>query len=303
MQKVFFLSWILLMLVNILIAAPKDDKKRGDEEIVPVYNEGIVYSLPRVGIAIEVKAVGRTHIPGPYASFAKKYLGLDNVISKQATSWHIEDVSLSTFSEPDPNAVFESNSSQPIWISLAPNGVISGVNIESRNSSALIVPSKFIKNENQPIDVLTDLSSHEFYDIILDSLTGSEKMVGKSLEQKAREAADFLIKLRKRKLYEIVDSYDELPPDGDAYKVMVKEIDQIERRYSELFVGRTINHCEKASFLYMPEGKKSDIVFRFSEEKGILPKSDISGKPIMIQIESADKQKSKLNGFKDAENP
>ena len=60
---------------------PGSDRRGNDEQVTqkPYYEEGVVYSLPRNGLKIIVDVEKTTFIPGPYAAYAKKYLGIDNV--------------------------------------------------------------------------------------------------------------------------------------------------------------------------------------------------------------------------------
>ena len=64
------------------------------------------YSLPRTVVKFKVTAVRTNVYPGPYAAYAKKFLGIESVFSKRATSWEIENIKIDAGMESDPNSVF-----------------------------------------------------------------------------------------------------------------------------------------------------------------------------------------------------
>jgi hypothetical protein len=45
------------------------------------------------------------------------------------------------------------------------------------------------------------------------------------------------------------------------------------------------------------------VFFRFSEDRGVLPKTDLSGRPIVIEVNKAESLAAKQNGLVSSENP
>ena len=90
-------------------------------------------------------------------------------------------------------------------------------------------------------------------------------------------------------LYEVI-TYDEQLPDGKAYSIMVKELDKLETDYVALFIGKTFKSTFDYTFDYIPgdNSVSGDVVFRFSDSKGVLPKTDLSGKPVQIELKKVD---------------
>ena len=95
------------------------------------------------------------------------------------------------------------------------------------------------------------------------------------------------MKLRKRKALLLAAKYDKLPPDGEAYKVVVDELNKIIGNYESLFIGKTFKTIHKYVFEVVPDAKsnKALVAFRFSPTTGILPETNISGKPILLELE------------------
>lgn len=108
----------------------------------------------------------------------------------------------------------------------------------------------------------------------------------KSNEMKAREAADYLFRLRKKRAFTILNPSDVIPEDGKGYEVFVQQVEKIEKEYVSLFLGKSFKSEQEFTFHYIPgsDNVKNEVLFRFSEEKGVLPKTDISGRPISIEM-------------------
>jgi hypothetical protein len=77
---------------------------------------------------------------------------------------------------------------------------------------------------------------------------------------------------------------DEFHPDGDAYKVSLEILKTTEKNYVSLFTGRVLTDDQTFNFDYIPATTKGETVFRFTEEKGPVPTSDLSGKPVIAEL-------------------
>jgi hypothetical protein len=109
----------------------------------------------------------------------------------------------------------------------------------------------------------------------------------KSFEQKAAEAASDILIMRERKALVLEADDNPLPPDGKAYEVMVEELNKIVGDYESLFIGKSFKSVHKYVFEVVPDakGSKAIVAFRFSATAGILPESNVSGKPIMLELD------------------
>jgi len=86
---------------------------------------------------------------------------------------------------------------------------------------------------------------------------------------------------------------------------MTQELGKMEENYLALFIGKSAKQTFEFSFDYVPGNKtvKGDVVFRFSDDRGVLPKTDLSGRPIVIEMVKGDNLASKQAGFSTSENP
>lgn len=304
--------YILLLVfvsINSFSSVPKDDKKKADQGTDQnselAYVEGVVYALPRTVFMINVTAQQRMFKPGPYNQFAQKYLGVENVKGKEEVQWVILSVDIENFAEVDSKAMFKAMDTNASRVALLSNGIIAGVNTNGVISSDKVIGSDFIVQTKNNLNEFTDLSSDEFYEIIVNPENGAEAIKVKSLEDKARETADYIIRLRKKRAFSILSPSDVVPEDGLGYEAFLKEAKRLDKEYMALFVGKESTSNFDFSFIYIPgeNNIKNEVLFRFSDSKGILPKSDISGKPIFINLEKDENAISVLKGLNNSENP
>jgi hypothetical protein len=86
---------------------------------------------------------------------------------------------------------------------------------------------------------------------------------------------------------------------------MAKELGQMEENYLSLFIGKSARQTYEFSFDFIPGSKsvKGEVFFRFSEDRGVLPKNDLSGRPIVIDANRIENLAGKQTGLSSSENP
>ena len=275
----------------------------------------LVYSLPRTVLKINVEIVKAQTYSGPYYQYAKKYLGIDDgVIYSDNVSYDISNIDIDSYSQPDTNCFFlvkSENGDMGNLLNLSQNGLLLSIN---KNVD--------IDNEKQKTNFYKDNDDNDFFFInqsvkrnlqeihkkeykIVKNDTSSVKIpvtrkysVVKSTELKAEEAANFIIKIRKRKFKLISGMYEKFP-DGEAVNRMIKELDKLENDYLALFIGKTIETKQKYTLNYTPDESietNQNILFYFSSDNGVLinknyinrtvANKQISGYPIIIDVEN-----------------
>lgn len=269
--------------------------QRADKNTQPGFSDGLVYSLPRTGLRITVKAAQEKYFHGPYAAFAENLLGIKDAPQADAENWIITDVQVEPFAEADPNQVYYAKNLNGTMLSLSSMGTILGVN-------------KIVEWQSKPIPVLNysqhiDIPVVPFPDLSLEPTfqkgdsTQRAVLIKKSLDEKALEAAQTITNLRKHRFESLTNEFNEPLPDGRAYEVMAKELGKLEDDYMALFIGKSYSNTFEYSFDYIPgdNSVSGDVVFRFSDKKGVVPKNDMSGKPIAIDIKKLDELTSAYN--------
>ncbi|HKJ79357.1 MAG TPA: DUF4831 family protein, partial [Prolixibacteraceae bacterium] len=257
------------------------------------------------GIKIYVKAVKEKFQPGPFAAYAGQLLGISDAKSKATVKWSIEDVSLETFSEPDPNQIYKAMGAGAFLVSLTPAGCLAGINTsvdptfqnQLKTNSYVEMPEM---DDGFSFDNINDLPLYAPGDS-----TNNFRPMRVSDDKKAAEAAKRVLEVRRIQHDMVAGMMDEFHPDGIAYDVSLKELKQIEDDYTSLFTGRTTYESQLFSFDYVPvsAGGKGEVVFRFSEESGVVAVSDLSGKPVTLKVDLVEALNQKYNATVASQNP
>lgn len=294
----------LALFIGIIMILPVYGQRKKEEAVTPAFVEGVVYSLPRTGIRVYVKAEKETFRPGPYAAYAEQLLGIKNVKTRAAVNWAVEEIKIDVFSEPDPEQVFKAMGDGASMVSLSADGCLAGINSKTTSEK----PANAVTNT---VGEKPEFDDNSFFEYFTDSplytagdSTNNYRPVKIPDEQKISKAAQRILECRRLQ-YEIAAGLvDEFHPDGEAYKASLKELKKIESDYLSLFVGKTTYDKGNFSFDYVPKsGGKSEAIFRISEENGIVPAPDLTGKPVMIEFDIDKELAQKYSGMVKSDNP
>ena len=302
-MKLSILTLVLTLFSVSIVTAQKDDKKKATSADVTAPVEGVVYALPQTGIRIYVKATRERYVHGPFSNYAQKMLGIDNVSSEDADRWNMDEIRIEVFSEPDPEQVYKAMGQVAQMVSLTESGILAGINVAAKNQEPTFKSSSFLmKNIDQQVK-FKDLSIWSFYSP-LDS-TSRVKMISKNQEQKAAEAAETIFNLRSSRFDLLTNANDEPLPDGKSFEVMTQELGKMEENYIALFIGKSSKQSHEFSFDFLPGQKavKGEVFFRFSEDRGVLPKSDLSGRPIVIDVIRSENIAARQSSLSSSGNP
>ncbi|MCG6185871.1 DUF4831 family protein [Maribellus maritimus] len=296
---------ISILVISIVIPAFGQRRKKDDEEAVPTFVEGIVYALPRTGVRVYVKVVQEKFVPGPYAAYAEQLLGITNAKNREAVKWSFEDVKMETFAEPDPDQVYKALGDASFLLNLTPDGRLAGINSEFTAETGPTVKSNEFITTPKYDDGFSFENFNDSPMYTTGDSTNNFRPVRKTVEEKASDAALRVLECRLNQ-YDIVSGLlDEFHPDGDAYRISLNELKQMEKNYLSLFTGRTTYSHEVFSFDFVPtaSGGNGEIIFRFSDEKGVVPSTDLSGKPVMLKVEPQNDLEKKYTGLVKSDNP
>lgn len=294
-----------MLALAVIIPATAQRKKKDDETLTPAFTEGVVYALPRTGIRIHVQAVKKIFEPGPYAAYANQLLGITNAGTKPRITWEFSGITLETFSEPDPLQVHKALGDASFLISLTHDGCLAGINAGVKyHSNEKIVTNSFISQpEKENGFSFENINDSPLY--TPGDSTNNFRPVRLTVEQMAAKAAAKVLNCRTIQYDMAAGMMDEFHPDGEAYKISLRELKETEVKYLSLFSGRTRQIKESFSFDYLPvtAPEKGEVIFRFSDENGVVPPSDLSGKPVMIRLETVKELIGKYSSLVKSDNP
>lgn len=272
--------------------------------------KSLVYALPQTVLRVEAELTKTTTLRGPYYQFAEKYLGITTVPDADKTEWKISSISIDQYAEPDSAhyyCIHPAKCSASGSLNLTADGRLVSVNAAPQcgkipNSATDV----FLKNSayNNSIfftDLTVKKNVAEFQDTVYKRISDSshvrvpvikKNIDKKSINQKAEEAANFIIKIRKNRFNIVAGKKEKFPADGKSIEEIIKEFDSLEAEYLSLFIGKTLTETYRYSFEYTPGSKSGGTpfpLFYLSPGKGLVPENDKSGEAVMIQVTPANK--------------
>jgi hypothetical protein len=251
--------------------------------------DGMFYFLPRTVINVEVTVEKTDKVKGPYSAYSAKYLGISNPIHETTTTYRISDIQIKTLNEPDPEKIFflvfpkNKNKRNQLMITLKENGIIESVNVHEDSISSQLQQFKSaslnndFSNQIEPFKMFINDNIMEKVDTLfeylhLDTVTIEKQIyqkstIEKSMEQKAREASEYIIMLNELKV-NLISGYQEVDYNEATLTHMISEMDKLIGEYMSLFIGKTITQTMTYNFTYTPESStKNNSIFLFSIDK------------------------------------
>ena len=213
---------------------------------------------PKTKLTFEVSAQLEQFYAGPYARYAQKYLGVE---AKE------EDSSKATLTS--------------VVMKYGSDTEASGTSVWSKPGFAQSGFESRGVNANYTSEAATLFSAGAASRIVSQSVT-----VEKTPEQKAREAADMVFLLRRNRI-QIITGDTDATYSGEAMKAAIDELAALEQEYLSLFLGYTITQEQKVTFELSPSSDAKDqiyVIFRLSDQEGLLPAEEIGGKPYYLDI-------------------
>ncbi len=261
----------------------------------------LVYALPRTSLVIRVQAVKTIYVPGPFRKYAEKYLGIKPVVTNNRVVWSLKTAEISSYSEPDPENYFTIHTNGTL-VNNALSLTAKGLLLDIAQGTGKKVPA-FKESSDEPdgkpyfTDVSVKRNFVEKEDTVYRTVmqdTGFVKIpivkkskAKKTFEDKAGEAANFIIKIRKRR-FKLLSGQYKVYPEGIALEYAVKQLTRLEKEYMALFIGKQVSQTWYYRFLYTPhDPAKQQVLFRVSEKAGICESGSCKGIPVYFKWKTA----------------
>ena len=195
----------------------------------------VTYSLPQTTVTVEVDAVQESFFAGPYAPYAKRFLGID-VREQDASRSYVKEVRLVTRTEADPKARFsiDAKGAEDRFLALSAQGLVSFQDkLEAGDLVWRFNPrpeadfgTKGMTNQTRTEtrvvwqEVETDTA---FVRVPVEEAY----QVQKTPEMKAQEAADMILKARRER-FNISTGNTDATFSGEALGAALAELDRVE---------------------------------------------------------------------------
>ena len=250
----------------------------------------VSYALPQTTITLEVEAVRENFYAGPYAKFAQKYLGVDARQEDQKTC-SLTAVKMTPVIEADQSNRFfitpDKNSMS--FLSLTSQGLIAVNDGSFGNGSQWRFASQAGADFSDK-GVSSNLTSEAT--TLIRGVDGNRvavqqsMVVQKPLEQRAKEAAEMIFDLRKKRV-QIVTGDTDATYSGEAMGAALAEIAALEKEYMSMFIGYSDFQTQKMKCDVVPQKDRKAqtyVAFRLSDTDGIVSADNVSGKPYLLEL-------------------
>lgn len=245
-------------------------------------SEGLIYSLPKTKIIVEVKTRRIQETPGIYYPYAERYLGLKDICQSETVHYEIEDINVRTKAIPDPEntyVIVAENKKQTPSIELTSEGFLRSINGNSEIKKQREYTFGKIDKTGRPCN--TNYQTQE------SSIITQEMQQSNSTAKMAELAATQLFNIREARINALTLEAEHAPSDGKSYEIILSELNRMEKYYTELFTGKRVEKIETTMLEYEPQKSGEEILFRFSQLKGIVDKTNLGGYPISINLQKA----------------
>ena len=241
----------------------------------------VSYSLPQTTVTVEVDAVQESFFAGPYAQYAKKFLGIDVRRSDSFRSY-LKEVRLLTRVEADPSARYtvETKGAEERFLALSTQGLVSFQDkLEAGDLVWRFSPKPEADFGTRGVTSQTRTETRTTWQEVQTDTAfvrvpvEESYQVDKTPEMKAQEAADLILKARKER-FNISTGNTDATFSGEALGAALAELDRVEKEYLTLFTGYTVTREQSGSFDVIPSAKARKQIypaFQLSDREGLVP--------------------------------
>jgi len=245
------------------------------EKIIPTKatGNGVTYYLPKTSFIINAEVTKKTVKAGQYYRYAERYLGVKDVATEDYVAYELGKITVTNKGIPDPDNVFKIEFKQKTvapFVYLTSDGLLCAINEE-------YVPEKPVE-EAKPEPKKGDEPS-------ASSVYSQELLMAGSVPKQAEIAAQQIYRLRESRTDIATGEADNIPTDGAALALVHSKLDELEKAYTQLFLGTETYETSYFDMTIIPEAElEKEVLFRFSSKLGILDSDDLGGEPIFMNL-------------------
>ncbi|MFC2090579.1 DUF4831 family protein [Bacteroidota bacterium] len=264
----------------------------------PETKESMIYALPRTSLKVTVHYKKDVFIPGPYADYALKLLGIPGVQKQRFEQYSINSVDVQEIVEPDPerfysvNVIEGSPDLSKLDFAVEKKLIITG---DYSINTSMILPLQVSDQSNLLYTDVTmepnvEMKSTTIYKTILTDTSfvkipvTSEQMERKTIDKKAEEAAKLILEIRSDRYYIAAGLLDPFPDNYDM-ATSISSLDRLEQDYLSLFIGKEFTESFSKDYFVIPEGtleRENFQLDKFSKQHGI---GDPEGENLFLHVE------------------
>ncbi len=234
---------------------------------------GLVYNLPTTVAQIKLHITKTDAKAGPYYKYAQKYLGVNDVVSKDGVAYKLDAIEIVEKGIADPEysylVKFRSGSTPSMYLSK--EGSLISINAAPETTENASANKKGNKTNSKKPSY---------------SVLNEEQLSAGSTAKMAESAAKQIYRIRESRINIATGDVDQLPADGESFKLIMSQLDEQEAALTEMFLGNINEEKYIETIDYNPAlGAGKDVAFRFSNTSGVVDKENLSGDPYYITVD------------------
>ncbi len=270
----------LIIIASLLVSLPIFSQTKVTKKIATKANNfGITYSLPKTSLIVNAEITKVTCKAGPYYRYAEKYLGVKDPVKEDKVYYKLGKIDLINKGIPDTENTyiveFKAGTVAP-YAYLTEEGLLCSINAdytppESEHEMAQ-------KGKTGPVAV-EDIS-----------VFSEELLMAGSTAKQAEVAAKQIYRIRESRMNILTGEADNTPPDGQAMKLVIEQLEQQEQALTNLFTGICTKETDYYDVDIIPyDDLEREVLFRFSDLLGIVPADDLGGTPVYMNLKAIER--------------
>lgn len=277
----YYINLLILLFIGLSQVSAQSTVKMS---AVKGNNYGVAYSLPKTSIIVTADYTKTTRKVGEFYQYAERYLNITNPIVEDGVTYTLDKIDAVPHGIVDKDksylVEFKSNSTSP-FVTLTKDGLICAINDDYT----------FPKDEAviaQPVKTAQLLNPRNFL--------SEEILRAGSTAKQAELIAKQIYRLRESRNNILTGEADNMPPDGEAYKLVMTQLEEQEKALTAMFAGTEIIETGTKDFTIVPDEKNIDnrIIFRFSSKLGIVDANDLSGAPVSLTLKNKEPREQQI---------
>lgn len=292
MKKVVFRSFVAIGLLVLTITTAIGQVSVTKVEVNNINSSaiGFYYSLPQTILKIDIVYEKVQSLKGPLSSYADEYLGINDYILSDAIEYNPLNVDVSSYSERDPDQLYfvqfpteRAKDAVTNTFGLSDLGGLTAYNdvapvsnpkheirydntyIYAEDNSSFPLVAQY--NKQKKIDTI--LRQINIDTVVVNRFLFKTSWIDKNDGDKAKDAALQIEKIRESR-YNLISGYQEINY-GSSIVYMDLQLQELEKQYMELFVGKTIKTIENRTIYLVPgDNTMSTEILKFNDGKSIV---------------------------------
>ncbi len=272
MKNIIFIMSLLLS--GSVLAQTKVVKRNA----VKANDFGITYSLPKTNLVVGVEVTKVACKAGPYYKYAEKYLNVKDVVLEDRVYYELDKIKLENKGVPD---------SENTYIVAFKQGTVAPYAYLTEDGLLCSINSDFVPDKSDDKDAEKSVKISAKPDA---SVYSEELLMAGSTAKQAEVAAKQIYRIRESRMNILTGDADNLPPDGEAMKLVIQQLEEQENALTALFVGSKVKVPQYYEVTVVPsDDLKQDVLFRFSPYLGILDADDLGGDPVYMDLTATER--------------